>query len=319
MRRYCIYLAILFIITNTYSKQILEEKGVLILNDLNFDTALEKYDRLLINFYTTWCEHCKEFNPIYEKSAQILKNDPFPSSLAKLAKVDLTYNEKLGDKYLIEEYPTLKYFEKKAESEDYDGAHLEHEIVEYMRKKMEPPIIILSATSDVISFNQGASDVSIVFFGKDEELYKHFSELALLYDDLHWGICQSDDCHSNFNTSNGDVIIFNKDGKAAELKAKPYSEDELKKFVDENLIDHVSTFNERAATLIFGRHVPALFFYRIKGSEFEKKIDEIVSSVAEELKGKIQIIITDVQEGIEQKLGENFNITVNDLPKENTR
>ena len=167
MRRYCIYLAILFIITNTYSKQILEEKGVLILNDLNFDTALEKYDRLLINFYTTWCEHCKEFNPIYEKSAQILKNDPFPSSLAKLAKVDLTYNEKLGDKYLIEEYPTLKYFEKKAESEDYDGAHLEHEIVEYMRKKMEPPIIILSATSDVISFNQGASDVSIVFFGKD--------------------------------------------------------------------------------------------------------------------------------------------------------
>jgi len=40
-----------------------DEKDVLVLDDSNFDSALVKYDHMLVEFYAPWCGHCKELTP----------------------------------------------------------------------------------------------------------------------------------------------------------------------------------------------------------------------------------------------------------------
>ncbi len=48
------------------------DKDVIVLTDLTFDKAIEKYEYLLVYFYAPWCIRCNKFHPEYEKAASIL-------------------------------------------------------------------------------------------------------------------------------------------------------------------------------------------------------------------------------------------------------
>ena len=103
----------LFIVTcflgSVLSAEIAEENGVLVLNKDNFDQALEENDFLMVEFYAPWCGHCKEFAPEYDRLAKNLKK---ANSEIRIAKIDGTQNEDIGNKYNIEGFPTLKFFKK---------------------------------------------------------------------------------------------------------------------------------------------------------------------------------------------------------------
>ena len=103
------------------------EKDVMIVTDSTFDKAVEKYEYLLVLFYSPSCVHCKKFHLEYEKAAKVLRKENL-----YLAKVDVSIEKKLALKFLIQEFPTVKLFIK-GETIEYTGGKKESEIINWMR------------------------------------------------------------------------------------------------------------------------------------------------------------------------------------------
>lgn len=107
------------------------DKDVIVLEDSNFDeTVFKSKDIWLVEFYAPWCGHCKALEPEWNEAAAALKGS------VKLAKVDCTENERIAQKFGVQGYPTIKFFEyglpKKASSaKDYQGERKAAGIIEF--------------------------------------------------------------------------------------------------------------------------------------------------------------------------------------------
>ncbi|KAK9451054.1 thioredoxin-like protein [Limtongia smithiae] len=83
--------------------------NVVEMNDKNFDQLVVNAGKpSLVEFYATWCGHCKNMAPIYEQLA-----DSYASKKDKIqiVKIDGDKNRKVAKKYKIEGFPTIKYFD----------------------------------------------------------------------------------------------------------------------------------------------------------------------------------------------------------------
>jgi len=74
------------------------------------------------------------------------------------------------------------------------------------------------------------------------------------------------------------------------------------------------TFDMRAAKYIFEEHNPGIFIYREKSNFDSTKYDEILLKIAPFVKGKLQPVISDVVDVMENKLSELVGIKAQDLP-----
>jgi protein disulfide-isomerase-like protein len=110
------------------------ENGVYKLEEATFDTVVNKFPAVMVEFYAPWCGHCKELAPIYEKAARKLKKDSEGSEGggARLAKVDATAETALAKKYEVTGYPTLLVFKDGALHGHYHGGREKEDIVGYM-------------------------------------------------------------------------------------------------------------------------------------------------------------------------------------------
>ena len=68
--------------------------------------VLDSDDMWLVEFFAPWCNHCKQFNPEYEKAAQLLTQE---QPVMTLAQVDCTetHNVELCKSIPVKGYPTL--------------------------------------------------------------------------------------------------------------------------------------------------------------------------------------------------------------------
>eukprot|EP00566_Odontella_aurita_P021766 CAMPEP_0113546820 /NCGR_PEP_ID=MMETSP0015_2-20120614/12014_1 /TAXON_ID=2838 /ORGANISM="Odontella" /LENGTH=232 /DNA_ID=CAMNT_0000447309 /DNA_START=51 /DNA_END=749 /DNA_ORIENTATION=+ /assembly_acc=CAM_ASM_000160 len=62
-----------------------------------------------VDFYAPWCGHCKKLTPIWDELSTKLETD-YPSDGLLVAKVDVTSNPGLGERFSIRGYPTLLFF-----------------------------------------------------------------------------------------------------------------------------------------------------------------------------------------------------------------
>jgi thiol-disulfide isomerase/thioredoxin len=70
----------------------------------------------------------------YAGAAKRLAQDKSPS--AALAAVDATAEQDLNGLFNVKGYPTLKYFYKGKDYEEYDGGRRKMDFVEYIKKKI---------------------------------------------------------------------------------------------------------------------------------------------------------------------------------------
>lgn len=106
-----------------------------ILDIYNFDEiVLDKTKNVIVTFTATWCGHCKNLKPIYEKVASTFK--PETNCIVANIDADDKKNALLGEKYGVKGYPTIKFFPKDDKTPvDYEGGRTESDFVAFLNEK----------------------------------------------------------------------------------------------------------------------------------------------------------------------------------------
>lgn len=107
--------------------------SVVVLNSDNFDEiVLDTTKDVLVEFYASWCGHCKSLAPIYEKVAAAfnLEKD------VVVANIDADIHKDIGEKYGVSGFPTLKFFPKGNKAgEEYEGGRDLDDFVNFINEK----------------------------------------------------------------------------------------------------------------------------------------------------------------------------------------
>jgi len=114
---------------NEKEEEVATTSDVVTLDDSNFEKmtkfgAGEATGVWFIKFYAPWCGHCKRLAPTWEEVATELKGK------VNVAKVDVTENRALGEKYGVKGFPTLLLF-KDGKMEKYKGDRGKDALCEY--------------------------------------------------------------------------------------------------------------------------------------------------------------------------------------------
>jgi len=284
-----------------------EEDGVLVLGEDNFDQVIKEHEHVLVEFYAPWCGHCKKLAPEYSKAAKALKADNI-----YLGKVDATIHKDLGTRFGVSGYPTLKLFSNGTPSE-YNGGRTEPEIINWMRKKTGPVTKALTTVEEVEAFH-GASEVAVVYFGDNQSQVDSFTKVARENDEVTFATVSSADVAAHYKVSPGHIVLFKKFDEGRSDFTAEVTEEAVKAFISAHGSPLVMRFDEKSAQLVFGKSTPGLFLYRDPNSENSADLDKLVTSLADRLKGRIQVIITGISAGLETRLAEYIGITAKDLP-----
>jgi len=137
----------------------------------NFDSVIGNGKPGLVEFFAPWCGHCKNLAPIYEQLA-----DAFTHAKDKviIAKVDADGEGRpLGQKYDVNGFPTLKWFDAEGNVENYDGGRDLDALVSFVTTKsgvksnIKPPpppatLILDARTFDKVALDE-TKDVLVTF------------------------------------------------------------------------------------------------------------------------------------------------------------
>ncbi len=88
--------------------------SILVKDEQELNECLKATPRLAVLFYASWCPYSQRFLPLFEKQA---------AGHAGYRRVLLDDLDRLADKYEIEVYPTVIYFEQGRVARRLDGVH----------------------------------------------------------------------------------------------------------------------------------------------------------------------------------------------------
>ena len=91
------------------------ETCILINNEEELDTILKTKDNIFILFYAPWCPFSQRFLTVFEKCSKDTSRQCYRMMIDE-------YPE-LCDKYQIEVYPTVLFFEQGKVAQRLDGTH----------------------------------------------------------------------------------------------------------------------------------------------------------------------------------------------------
>jgi len=294
--KYALFALICLALASPFYAAITEEEDVLVLNDENFEEAMQQYPDILVEFYAPWCGHCKKLAPEYAKAAKKLKKNDPPVALAK---VDATENGELAQQFGVRGYPTLKIF-KNGQVSDYEGGRTESTIVNYMKKKAGVAAKTLTSVEEVEAF---ISSEDAVFFGFFEDtssaVAQEFLKVAGKLDDYPAAMASSAEIKSKYEVTGEAVVVFKKfdEGRNDMAVTSESKMEEIESFVGANTMRLIETFSDDRAKFIFNgpTKIHALIFADPEADGYAALETEIAAA-AKEHRGEVLYVVVPAKE-----------------------
>ena len=303
------YLALFFLIASCLAVEVAQEDDVYVLTDAAFDEFIKEHSHALVEFYAPWCGHCKKLAPEYSKAAKKLKAQ---GSQVPLCKVDSTVEKALAEKYQIKGYPTLKFFINGSPI-DYNGGRVEDEIVSWINKKSGVAVKELTEVSGLDKFIND-QEVAVVFFGsKDSDQFKVFEKVAQANDEVTFGWANGEELRASRNANDNSIVLFKTFDERRNDFTDELNEANLKAFVSKSSLPTLIKFDQKAAQKIFGENMATLFLFHGTDAASTQAL-EVFNVVAPQLKGKILVSTSPINDGLGKRLGDYIGVSESELP-----
>jgi len=292
--------------------EITKDEGVLVLTEANFQEAIDAHEFLLVEFYAPWCGHCKALAPEYVKAAQTLAEKESP---IKLGKVDATEESKLGEKFDVRGYPTLKFF-KNGKDLEYNGGRTADTIVTWLEKKTGPAAKTLESVDEAKAFIAD-NDIAVIGFFKDLESAdaKAFLGAAGSMDDYPFALATEAAVLEEYKVESSGIVLFkNFDEGRNDLEGE-VTEEAIVLFVSGNALPLVVEFNQETAQKIFSGEIKShlLLFLSAAAEDFSAKVD-IAKAIAKDHKGEMLFVTINTDEEDHKRIMEFFGLDESELP-----
>ena len=146
--------------------------------EASFKSRVLDSDKVVaVAFTAPWCGHCKALHPEWNSFAKKTKG------LITVANVDATVHQGLAQRYGVQGYPTIKFFNAgkaaKQSPEDYNGARKAGPLAKFALGKLENHVVKVSASNS----NQLANDgmAKVVLFTAKKDVGNMFKALSTYY------------------------------------------------------------------------------------------------------------------------------------------
>jgi protein disulfide-isomerase A1 len=286
------------------------EDGVLVLNEANFDDAIQEHKHILVEFYAPWCGHCKSLAPEYAKAAKALGDSP-----VKLAKVDATVQTALGQRFEVRGFPTLKFF-KNGKPTEYSGGRTEKEILRWLEKKTGPSTTSIASVAELEKFQESHEAFALgVFSALDSDAARAFTAAAD-GDDLHaYAITTDAGVKGKLGVSADTVVVLKSyDDLRGDLTvASDLTADAVTAFLHKASTPLVQEFSQETAKTIFGSPIKEhVLFFTNKNSPQHSETVAAYREVSKAFQGEYLFVNVPSSEG---KVLEFFEISSDALPQ----
>ncbi|CAO3703521.1 unnamed protein product [Rhizopus stolonifer] len=145
------------------------------LNTKNFHSvALNPQKNVLVEFYASWCGHCKNLAPVWESLATSYAG----VENCVVAKIDADKEKDIGSEFEISGYPTIKFFPAgESEPVAYEGGRNEAAFVEFLNKHCNAERAVGGGLLPIAGRIAHLDEKAIEFIKKPEEREKIHKEI----------------------------------------------------------------------------------------------------------------------------------------------
>lgn len=130
----------------------------------------------LVEFYASWCGHCKAFAPVYEQVATALKEKNIP-----VAKIDAAEEVQIAEMERIEGFPTVRLY-LSGEPIAYEGERSLEKVLNFVEKAQQPAFTRVETAEEFAKFREDNFFVAAAYPGDPEvdgtEIQEMFNRVA---------------------------------------------------------------------------------------------------------------------------------------------
>lgn len=131
---------------------------VLVLNESNFDSAIQAKEYTLVKYFAPWCGHCKSLKEPYIAASTKVGDK------AQLAEIDCTTEDAkaLCEKAGVRGYPTLKLHGKDGSVTEYEEGRTTDAIVNFMLAQTTPAVTFITSKAEYDAFIAQSGDLKLI-------------------------------------------------------------------------------------------------------------------------------------------------------------
>lgn len=277
------------------------------------DDFIKNNEFTAIYFYSPYCGKCFDFNNHFVAVAHNIAED---TDKIKFGKVNIKNEENIKKKYNIRGIPAVIYFKERNPDKyiTYTGEQKRVKMERFFRNEINVIIGEIKESKKIESVLEGY-DAVILHVNKPEENSNFLNLLKEpVYDEHRFYYCSMDFCKKYYSgeLQKGDVFIISTFNKEPQLLKNPFSQNDLKEFINNNYTPNVNVLTPSNFFSTFHKKSLALIYYFDSKTTNLKEKEQVLNSLALRYKEKIKVITADINEQITHIVADYIKIPLID-------